>query len=64
MNVACERFSLSCCFLHPDKPYHLELVDLVRFNSQGKIAQMKIFKDTAHAHKHVDEDESEAKQGK
>ncbi len=41
----------------PGKPYHLEFVDLVRFNSQGKIAQMKEFKDTGHVQNHIEEHE-------
>lgn len=45
----------------PDKPYHLEFVDLVRFNSQGKIAKMKEFLDSGHIHKHVEEHESQKK---
>lgn len=39
----------------PDKKFHSEFVDLVRFNSQGKIAQKKEFWDTGHLHNHVDE---------
>ena len=42
-----------------DKPYYLEFVDLVRFNSQGKIAQMKEFLDSGHIQKHVERHESE-----
>ena len=44
------------------KPYHLEFVDLVRFNSQGKIAQIKEFLDSGHLQHHVEHHES--KQGK
>ena len=42
------------------RPYHLEFVDLVRFDSQGKIAQMKEFLDSGHIHSHVDEHEKKA----
>lgn len=31
------------------------MVDLVRFNSQGKIAQMKEFLDSGHIQNHVEE---------
>ena len=40
------------------KPYHLEFVDLVRFNSQGKIPQMKEFLDSGHLQHHVEHHES------
>lgn len=42
-----------------DTPYHVEFVDLVRFDSQGKIAQMKEFFDSGHIHKHVEHHESQ-----
>lgn len=37
-----------------DKPYHLGSVDLVRFNPQGKIAQMKEFLDNGYIQKYVE----------
>ena len=40
------------------KPYHLEFVDLVRFNSQGKIAQIKEFLDSGHLQHHIEQHES------
>ena len=39
----------------PDKPFYSEFVDLVRFDSQGKIAQKREYWDTGHIHSHVDE---------
>lgn len=47
---------------HAEKPYYLEFVDLVRFNSQGKIAQIKEFLDSLHLQKHVEEHEEKTKQ--
>lgn len=44
-----------------EKPYHVEYVDLVRFNSQGKIAQMKEFFDSNEIQNHVVEHESQTK---
>ena len=46
------------------KPWKNEWVDLVRFNSQGKITQMKEFFDTGHVHNHLEELESESKKAK
>ncbi|KAI4126772.1 MAG: hypothetical protein LQ338_003590 [Usnochroma carphineum] len=46
------------------RPYVLEFVDLVRFDSNGKIAQMKEFLDSGHIHSHVEEHESKTKDGK
>ena len=43
---------------HSGKPYHLEFLDLVRFNSQGKIAQIKEFLDSGHLQHHVEHHES------
>ncbi len=40
-----------------DKPYHSAFVDLVGFNSQGKIAQLKEFLDSGHIQNHVVEHE-------
>ncbi len=40
------------------KPYHLEFVELVRFNSQGKIAQIKEFLDSGHLLHHAEYHES------
>lgn len=37
----------------------MEVVDLVRFNSQGKIAQIKEFLDSGHIQKHVERHENE-----
>lgn len=47
-----------------DNPWHKVLVDLVLFNSQGKIAQIKECPDTEHIHAHVEEHESKTKEGK
>lgn len=47
-----------------DNPWLKELVDLVLFNSQGKIAQIKECPDTGHIHAHVEEHESKTKEGK
>ena len=49
-----------CC--GPGEPLHNNFVDLVRFNSQGKIAQMKEFFDSEHVHRHVDAHEKKHKQ--
>lgn len=49
---------------HPGEPLHNNFVDLVRFNSQGKIAQMKEFFDSEHVHRHVDAHEKKQKQEK
>ena len=40
------------------KPYHLEFVDLVRFNSQGKIAKIKEFLDSGHLQNDIEHHES------
>lgn len=53
--------SLTQTLTNPETPYHLEFVDLVRFNSQGKIAQMKEFLDSGHIQKHVERHEGEKK---
>ena len=47
-----------------DKPFHVEWVDLVRFNSQGKITQMKEFFDSENTHNHLEEHESKTKDAK
>ena len=47
-----------------DKPYANLHVDLVRFNSQGKIAQLKHFYDTRHVHDHLEEHYSKTREGK
>lgn len=39
------------------EPYHSEWVDLVRFNSEGKIVQIKEFCDTSQVHNHIEENE-------
>ena len=55
----------ACVLVHPlDKPYRVEYVDLVRFNSQGKIAQLKEFFDSGHIQSHVVEHESKTKDSK
>ena len=41
-----------------------EWVDLVRFNSQGKITQMKEFFDTGHVHRRLEGLESESQKAK
>lgn len=40
-----------------DKPYHSEYVDLVRFNTQGKIEQIKMFADHVVSRDHLEEHE-------
>lgn len=50
-------------FLASDKPYFNLHVDLVRFNSQGKIAQLRQFFDTRHLHDHVEEHHGKSKEG-
>ena len=47
-----------------DKPYHSEFLTVVRFDSQGKIAQMKEFLDSGLVHNHLEEHESETKDEK
>ncbi len=47
-----------------DKPYANLHVDLVRFNSEGKIAQLRHFFDTRHVHDHVEEHESKTQEAK
>lgn len=42
---------------HSGKPCHLEFLDLVRFNSQGKIAQIKEFLDSGHLQHYVEHHE-------
>lgn len=49
---------------HPGEPLHNNFVDLVRFDSQGKIAQMKEFFDSEHVHRHIDAHEKKQKQEK
>lgn len=44
-----------------DRPYNSEFVDLVRFDSDGKIAQLKEFFDSGHVHSHVEEHESKTR---
>ncbi|KAL9614242.1 MAG: hypothetical protein Q9167_001264 [Letrouitia subvulpina] len=44
-----------------DRPYVMEFVDFVRFDSDGKIAQLKEFFDSGHLHSHVEEHESKTK---
>lgn len=48
--------------LVPDKPYHVELVALLRFNLQGKIAQLKGFYGSGHIQNTLKEHEEEIKQ--
>lgn len=50
--------------LHSDKPYADLHVDLVRFNSEGKIAQLREFFDTRHVHDHVEEHHSKTDEKK
>ncbi|KAL8826307.1 MAG: hypothetical protein Q9191_003878 [Dirinaria sp. TL-2023a] len=47
-----------------NKPFNIEYVDLVRFNSQGKIAQMKEFLDNGHIQNHLEENEGQQQQAK
>ena len=42
----------------------MEWVDLVRFNSEGKITQMKEFFDGEGTHNHLEEHESKTKDAK
>ena len=64
VNIACKRFLLTSCSLHPHKADHLKLVDLVRFNSHGKDCADEGFRGYHQCSQtHVDEDKSEAKQG-
>ena len=44
-----------------DKPHRNEFVDMVRFNSQGKIAYIKEFLDSGHLQGHVEEHASKTK---
>ncbi|KAG8530273.1 uncharacterized protein KY384_004774 [Bacidia gigantensis] len=46
------------------REYKLEMVDLVRFDSNGKIAQMKEFMDSVAIHNLVDEHEKKMKEDK
>lgn len=62
-----ERDFLTCedrDFAISDKPYADLHVDLVRFNSQGKIAQLREFFDTRHVHDHVEEHHGKSKEEK
>ena len=43
------------------REYKLDMVDLVRFNSQGKIVQMKEFLDSVAIHNLVEEHEKKTK---
>lgn len=54
----------SDCDSHQGEPLHNQFVDLVRFNSQGKIAQMKEFFDSEHVHRHVEAHEKKGEQAK
>ena len=47
---------------HLGENLHNNFVDLVRFDSQGRIAQMKEFFDSEHVHRHVDAHEKKQKQ--
>ncbi|KAL8816571.1 MAG: hypothetical protein Q9191_008306 [Dirinaria sp. TL-2023a] len=47
-----------------DKPFHHEWVDLVRFDSHGKIVQMKEYLDTGLIGRHLDEHEVREEGGK
>lgn len=53
--LACDVYEI---FSLVGEPLHNQFVDLVRFNSQGKIVQMKEFFDSEHVHKHVEAHES------
>ena len=52
------------CALCLDKPFHVEWVDLVRFNSEGKITLMKEFFDGEGTNNHLEEHESKTKGAK
>ncbi|KAI4193976.1 MAG: hypothetical protein LQ348_002735 [Seirophora lacunosa] len=47
-----------------DKTFHMEFVDLVRFNSKGKIAQLKEYFDKGHMHNHLTEHEDNKNKSK
>ncbi|KAI4118358.1 MAG: hypothetical protein LQ345_001579 [Seirophora villosa] len=47
-----------------DKTSHMEFVDLVRFNSQGKNAQLKKYFDNGHMHNHLTEHEDNKNKSK
>ena len=47
-----------------DKRWHSEFCELVCFNSQGKIAQIREFWDTGHIHSHVNAHRSSQKEAK
>ena len=57
-------FNSNVCARGADKPFHAEWVDLVRFNSEGKITQMKEFFDSGGTHNHLEEHESKTKDAK
>ena len=50
------------CASYLGEDLHNNFVDLVRFDSAGKIAQMKEFFDSEHVHRHVDAHEKKQKQ--
>lgn len=52
-----------CCVFAREKAYHLGFVDLVRFNPQGKIAQMKGFLNNGYIQKYVEQHEDAIGQG-
>lgn len=58
--MICAISWLTFCYIL-DRPYVVELVDLVRFDSDGKIAQLKEFFDSEHIHSHLDEHDSKTK---
>ncbi|KAL9135225.1 MAG: hypothetical protein Q9175_003592 [Cornicularia normoerica] len=54
--------SLDTLITRHDKSYNVEFVDLVPFNSQGKIVQLKEFYDSGHIQRPLEEHEVENKQ--
>ena len=48
----------------PDKPYTNLHVDLVRYDSHGKIAHLREFFDTRHVHDHLEEHHQKSGEGK
>ena len=55
------EFFSDLCAPCADKPFQAEWVDLVRFNSEGKITQMKEFFDSGGTHGHLEEHEGTIK---
>ena len=52
-----KRLGITILIEEADKPFVIEYVDLIRFNSQGKIAYIKEFFDNHHMQTHLTEHE-------